>query len=128
MGEELQEMIEYVEPKTREQLVEAMKSIEVHLADRDRTVNGVRMAREEYWQWRKKAAFAMRCKVIEVQRLKEWLRAHPVLDPDALGNARRAFYALGDHVQALEIRVRALEEENARLRTALEAAQAPPAG
>lgn len=67
-------------------LVEEMREIEVHLAERNRIDfrTGKRMATKPYWVWRNKALYAMMMKQREMRRLKAWLRHHKAADLEKL--------------------------------------------
>lgn len=91
-------------------LVRRVQEVQTDLGNKNRTVNGQRMTDREYWDWRNRAAYALKCLQDELRELNHWLKQHrqrvrnqpgpvgaPIVSDDPISlleSARRALKSL----------------------------------
>jgi hypothetical protein len=63
--------------RMKDDLIERQVDIQQQLGDKNRChQDGTRYTAQEYWEWRKKASYALKCIVKELRFVKTWIRNH----------------------------------------------------
>lgn len=61
----------------RTQLIDEVQTIQTQLGARNKTnADGSRLAPQDYWDWRNKAATALRHKTTELRNVNQWIKEH----------------------------------------------------
>jgi hypothetical protein len=104
----------------RDELAQEVRNISVQLADRDRVdrTTGKRMTLREYWQWRKQAVYAQKCKQDELsiikQRIRELMQERDRLRHEANVQHTQQQQQTSDRLDWKPIVMRALAESQQR--------------
>lgn len=99
---------DFVQPTTRAEAeerrrasIERVQDIQTQLGNRNREVDGVRLNDRDYWAWRAKATFALKCENVELRNLNAWLKAHNSAAQNAVARRDLSDFDLKDVFQAL---------------------------
>ncbi len=75
--------------RLKAELADMQVDIQTQLGDRDKHhPDGSRFTSNEYWQWRKKASFAMACGVKQLRFLKQWIKNYNKINGTHGGNPK----------------------------------------